>query len=150
MAERMLSQQSAGVHRLANKGSAQQKPVSARTRTRGAASYLSGLAAEEAVCQRLRRAGWIILLQRARTRRGEIDIVAQNGALISFIEVKQRQTLRGAAECLSTAQSRRLFRAAECLVQAHPHWRYDDLRFDLFMLDATGEMDWLQDIIRQM
>lgn len=151
----MLSQQAGGVHSIANKCSAKQalppaaKPSAAR-RARGVASYQNGLAAEDAVCQKLKNAGWTILLQRARTRRGEIDIVAQNGALISFVEVKQRQTLRGAAECLSAAQSRRLYRAAECLLQSHPHWQYDELRFDLFMLDAQGHMEWLEDIIRQM
>lgn len=150
MVERMLSQQAAGVHRIANKCSTNQVSVSATRRARGAKAYHNGLAAEDAVCQKLRSLGWNILLQRARTRRGEIDIVAQNGALISFIEVKQRQTLRGAAECLSAAQSRRLFRAAECLLQSHSHWQYDELRFDLFMLDAEGQMEWLEDIIRQM
>lgn len=146
----MLSQQAAGVHSIAHKCSTKQAdPVAAR-RARGAASHQSGLAAEEAVCQKLRSAGWQILLQRARTRRGEIDIVAQKDALISFIEVKQRQTLRGAAECLSATQSRRLYRAAECLLQSHPHWHYEELRFDLFMLDAQGQIDWLEDVIRQM
>ncbi|MFT8417323.1 MAG: YraN family protein [Acetobacter sp.] len=150
MVERMLSQQAAGVHNIAHKCSTKKERTTAIRRTRGAASYQSGLAAEEAVCQKLQSAGWRILLQRARTRRGEIDIVAQNGAIISFIEVKQRQTLRGAAECLSAAQSRRLYRAAECLLQSHPQWQYDELRFDLFMLDAQGQMAWLEDIIRQM
>lgn len=150
MAERMLSQQVAGVHNIAHKCSAKQVAPSASKQARGAQSYQSGLAAEDAVCQKLQSAGWKILLRRARTRRGEIDIVAQNGALISFIEVKQRQTLQGAAECLSAAQSRRLYKAAECLLQSHPLWQYDDLRFDLFMLDAQGQMAWLEDIIRQM
>ena len=150
MVERMLSQQAAGVHSIAHKCSTKPAgPVAAR-RARGAASYQSGLAAEDAVCQKLRNTGWQILLQRARTRRGEIDIVAQKGALISFVEVKQRQTLRGAAECLSATQSRRLYRAAECLLQSHPHWQYEELRFDLFMVDARGNIEWLEDIIRQM
>ncbi|MFT9417091.1 YraN family protein [Acetobacter sp.] len=150
MVERRLTQQVADVHNIANKCSAQQRPVSAAKRARGYASYHNGLAAEEAVCQKLRGSGWHILLQRAKTRRGEIDIVAQNGATICFIEVKQRQTLRGAAECLSAAQSRRVYRAAECLLQSHPQWQYENLRFDLFMLDAKGQMAWLEDIIRQM
>lgn len=146
----MLSQQAAGVHSIAHKCSAKQQKTSAARRNRGSAAYQSGLAAEEAVCQKLRSDGWSILLQRARTRRGEIDIVAQYGAVICFVEVKQRQTLRGAAECLSATQSRRLYKAAECLLQSHPHWQYDELRFDLFMLDATGQMERLEDIIRQM
>lgn len=150
MVERKLSQQAADVHSIANKCSAKQVRISTAKRTRGLASYQSGLAAEDAVCQKLRSAGWNILLQRARTRRGEIDIVAQHGATICFVEVKQRRTLQEAAECLSASQSGRLYRAAECLLQSHPQWQYDELRFDLFMLDAKGQMEWLKDIICQM
>ena len=150
MVERMLPQQAAGVHNIAHKCSTKQAGLASVRRARGAASHQSGLAAEEAVCQKLRKSGWQVLLQRARTRRGEIDIVAQKGALISFVEVKQRQTLRGAAECLAATQSRRLYRAAECLLQSHPHWQYEELRFDLFMLDAQGQIEWLEDVIRQM
>lgn len=150
MVERRLSQQAADVHSIANKCSAKQVRVSAARRARGMASYQSGLAAEAAVCQKLHSEGWSILLQRAKTHRGEIDIVAQKGATICFVEVKQRQTLHEAAECLSVTQSRRLYRAAECLLQSHPQWQYEDLRFDLFMLDAKGQIEWLEDIIRQM
>lgn len=150
MAERMLSQHAAGVHRIAYTCSTKQKMVTNAKRARGVEAYQNGLAAEDIVCQKLRGAGWNVLLQRARTRRGEIDIVAQNGTTISFIEVKLRKTLRDAAESLSATQSRRLFRAAECLLQSNPDWQYEELRFDLFILDANSKMEWLKDVIRQM
>jgi putative endonuclease len=47
-----------------------------------------GRAAEELVAQRLAAAGWEIVERNARTRYGELDIVALDGASLVFIEVK--------------------------------------------------------------
>lgn len=47
-----------------------------------------GGAAEEAVAARLRGAGWEILERNARTRYGELDIVALDGDALVFVEVK--------------------------------------------------------------
>src|SRR5438093_5149297 len=47
-----------------------------------------GRAAEEAVASRLRRRGWQILARNARTRFGEIDLVALEGDVLVFVEVK--------------------------------------------------------------
>ncbi len=47
-----------------------------------------GRAAEDLVAQRLAAAGWEIVERNARTRFGELDIVAMDGASLVFIEVK--------------------------------------------------------------
>jgi putative endonuclease len=47
-----------------------------------------GRAAEDLVASRLAGAGWEIVEQNARTRFGELDIVALDGATLVFIEVK--------------------------------------------------------------
>jgi putative endonuclease len=47
-----------------------------------------GETAEEAVTARLRGAGWEILERNARTRYGELDIVALDGHALVFVEVK--------------------------------------------------------------
>lgn len=117
---------------------------------RGAKAYQDGLNAEEAVSLACTKEGWTILLKRARTRRGEIDIVMRKGDLICFVEVKKRQTLRNATECLTAMQQRRLYRAAECLLATHPHWSYNELRFDLIAVDEQNGLLWLRDVIRQM
>ncbi len=117
---------------------------------RGSKAYQDGLSAEEAVSSACIKEGWVILLKRARTYRGEIDIVMRKGSLICFVEVKKRQTLRGATECLGASQQRRLFRAAECLLATHPHWSYEELRFDLIAVDEQHAIHWVKDIIRQM
>jgi putative endonuclease len=47
-----------------------------------------GRAAEELVAARLAAAGWEILERNARTRYGELDIVALDGRTLVFVEVK--------------------------------------------------------------
>jgi putative endonuclease len=44
--------------------------------------------AEELVARRLRAAGWQILERNARTRYGELDIIARDGRALVFVEVK--------------------------------------------------------------
>jgi putative endonuclease len=47
-----------------------------------------GRAAENLVAARLAAAGWTILARNARTRHGELDIVALDGGTLVFVEVK--------------------------------------------------------------
>jgi len=47
-----------------------------------------GRAAEDLVADRLTRSGWGIVERNARTRFGELDIVARDGRTLVFVEVK--------------------------------------------------------------
>jgi len=47
-----------------------------------------GRRAEDLVARRLATAGWEILARNARTRHGELDIVAREGRTLVFVEVK--------------------------------------------------------------
>jgi putative endonuclease len=47
-----------------------------------------GRAAEDLVATRLAEAGWEIVERNARSRYGELDIVALNGRALVFVEVK--------------------------------------------------------------
>jgi putative endonuclease len=53
-----------------------------------AARRATGQRAEELVAHRLAAAGWEILERNARTRHGELDIVARDGRALVFVEVK--------------------------------------------------------------
>jgi putative endonuclease len=53
-----------------------------------------GKSGEKAACDELTRRGYAILARRYRTRVGEIDIVARDGATLVFVEVKARTTAR--------------------------------------------------------
>ncbi|MGC1166798.1 MAG: YraN family protein [Solirubrobacterales bacterium] len=48
----------------------------------------TGARAEELVARRLAAAGWEIVERNARTRYGELDIVARDGRTLVFLEVK--------------------------------------------------------------
>ena len=128
----------------------QQKQYHKNKHAQGLYAYQDGIKAEERACERLRSAGWKILLQRARTPLGEIDIVAQQEeTILCFVEVKKRRSLTEAVYSLSPPQCARLFSAAEYLLQNFIQGHYDLFRFDLMTFDKKGKVLWLQDIIRQ-
>ena len=138
----------------------QQKQYHKNKHAQGLYAYQDGIKAEERACEHLRSAGWKILLQRARTPQGEIDIVAQHEkthpltqqkeTILCFVEVKKRRSLTEAVYSLSPPQCARLFSAAEYLLQNFIQGHYDLFRFDLMTFDKKGKVLWLQDIIRQM
>lgn len=134
---------------FAGKNTMQQERAKVQRALSGARSYQVGLDAEKSAKLELQKAGWTILLERAKTRRGEIDLVAHKGALLGFFEVKKRKTTREALECLQPAQQKRLYKAAECLLAAHPTWQFDEMRFDLIGFDQNNNSVWVQDILRQ-
>lgn len=111
------------------------------------------MAAEDAACAALRRDGWTVLMRRARTAAGEIDIVAEKRArcgkpLRAFIEVKARPVLRDAAAALLPRQQARLLAAADILLGQNPGWMDGDLRFDLMLVDAAGTVRRIADAFR--
>jgi putative endonuclease len=95
-----------------------------------------GRAAEELVAGRLRAAGWKILERNARTRQGEIDIVALDRGELVFVEVKAgRAGVRAGPErpvlAIGPRKQRRLRRLAAAWLSANrPTVRVEGLRFD--------------------
>jgi putative endonuclease len=91
----------------------------------------AGNAGEAFVAGRLERAGYRILDRNWRIRGGELDIVALDGEVLVFVEVKVRSGhMAVAEESLDYRKLRRLMLAAETYVQAHHDlldyvWRVD-------------------------
>jgi len=79
----------------------------------------------------LRRAGYAILARNARTRWGELDIVAQDGGEVVFVEVKSRQVgaRTPAVASVTAPKVARLIRLAEAYLEGwsggEPPWRID-------------------------
>ncbi len=69
---------------------------------------------ETVACRFLRSRGWKIVGRRVRIRRDELDIVAGDGKIIVFVEVKTRRTERFGlpATAVDAAKQRRISRAA--------------------------------------
>jgi putative endonuclease len=70
-----------------------------------------GEAAAEAACE---RAGLKIVARRFRLRLGEIDLIAERGDLVVFVEVKTRRGTRygSPAEAITHVKRQRMARAA--------------------------------------
>jgi putative endonuclease len=92
---------------------------------------------EEAACQYLREAGYRIVTRNWGTRFGEIDIVARDGDVLVFVEVKTRRGQEsGVAEAaVGPAKQRRLTAAAKAFLAAY---RCDlASRFDVVALEGN-------------
>ena len=88
----------------------------------GAGARALGQWGEEQAAQWLTQRGWRILAKNFRCRMGEIDLVAENGTYLAFVEVKLRKDDRfgSACESVTPAKQRRLRVAAEYYLMGHP------------------------------
>ncbi|MBS0985201.1 MULTISPECIES: YraN family protein [Acetobacter] len=120
-----------------------------KRRLNGALAHQSGRQAEHDIKEKLIISGWQILLERARTPCGEIDLVVLKENLLCFIEVKKRRTIEGALCSLRPQQQRRLYKAAEYLLSVYSDWHYENIRFDLIVTDAKGNEYQVKDILRE-
>jgi putative endonuclease len=93
--------------------------------------------------------GYRILATKFRVPEGELDIVAQRGETVAFVEVKTRRgdAFGAAIESLSDEQAQRLLDAADVFGQEHPGLppgrRIDLIAIDL---DSTGRVVSLEHI----
>jgi putative endonuclease len=97
-----------------------------------------GKAGEEAAVQFLRQHGYRILERNYRCRFGEIDLIARDGPMLAFVEVKTRRSQKYGppAEAVTLQKQRHLIKASQAyLIQRR---KADELcRFDV----VTVEMD---------
>ena len=80
-----------------------------------------GKSGEDLACRELQRRGYAIVARRFRVRGGELDIVARDGQVLVFIEVKTRagRQFGSAAEAVTFAKQRRLAELANEYVVRH-------------------------------
>jgi putative endonuclease len=114
----------------------------------GVRSQAQGVGAEALACAALVADGWTILARRARTKAGEVDVVAEHDGLLAFVEVKRRPSLAEAAWALGSRQRARLMAAAEILLADHPGWGRAGVRFDVIVVDDAGQVRRILDAFR--
>jgi putative endonuclease len=119
-----------------------------RPRVASASNAARGLRAEDAACAALIGDGFTILRRRARTKGGEIDVVAERAGLVVFAEVKCRPDLATAAYALGARQQMRLLAAAEILLGENPGWGSAGARFDVLLVDRAGRVRRISDAFR--
>lgn len=110
----------------------------------GARSYHAGRVAEDQVARSYDRAGRRVCARRWRGQSGEIDLIARDGDRVIFIEVKHSKTFARAAESLSVAQMSRICRSATEFLAGEPAGLDTECRFDLALVDATGQIEILE------
>jgi putative endonuclease len=110
----------------------------------GARSYHAGLAAEESVAQRYLAAGQKVAARRWRGKSGEIDLIARDGDVVIFVEVKQSRTHAEAAEHLTLRQFDRIYCAAAEFIADEPQGSLTDVRFDVALVDGGGRIEILE------
>ena len=100
-----------------------------------------GRLAETLCVARLRLTGWRILARRLKSKPGtgvgELDIVAQRGSTIAFIEVKARKDLVTATDSVTALQRARIARAANVFVQRRPECAACNIRFDVMIVGRS-------------
>jgi putative endonuclease len=93
--------------------------------------------------------GLTIVARNFRTRRGEIDLIAQDGATLVFVEVRLRRSpsFGGAGASITAAKGARLKAAALAYLAAIG--REAPCRFDAILLDSLESPDiaWERDIL---
>lgn len=103
-----------------------------------------GLAAEALAARYLEQAGLVVVQRNYRIRGGEIDLIAKDGDVTVFIEVKQRtSSSHGLAGELISPRKAALVRRA-----ALHYLGRDDLpcRFDAVLLEGkTQAITWIRD-----
>lgn len=106
----------------------------------------TGALAEELVARRLVAAGWEIVERNARTRYGELDIVAREGLTLVFVEVKAARTdaAFGPERPILAVDARKQRRvrklATAWMAERRGAGRYEEIRFDAVgvTLDRAG------------
>jgi len=99
-----------------------------------------GRRGERAAEKYLRRNGFRIVARNFRAAGAEIDIVAMDGEVLVFVEVKTRRSRDAGApeEAVDARKQTRMRRAAEVFAS---RYRADEIemRFDIVAVDASGK-----------
>lgn len=106
-----------------------------------------GAAAETRAAEYLARRGLTIVARNWRCKGGEIDIIAREGKVLVFVEVRARASsaFGGAAESLTAAKRARLWQAAERYLagmRSLPPCRFDAV------LIQSDRIEWLRDVFQ--
>lgn len=99
---------------------------------------LFGQAGESAAEEYLRRKGYRIVARNLRSPVGELDLVAEDGRVLVFVEVKARRTdaFGGAIQAVHQRKQKKLIQlAAQYLARHHVKDRL--CRFDVVLLQGT-------------
>ena len=102
--------------------------------------YKKGKEGEEIACKYLEEAGYLILEKNYRSRSGELDIIARDGNVIVFVEVKSWKTIPvlEAEFSINSMKKKRMIKTAEqYLFENNKKISNFDIRFDFIFVDTS-------------
>jgi putative endonuclease len=101
-----------------------------------ATSREEGIRGEDMAIKTLKKKGYKIVERNHRNKLGEIDVIAEEGGCLVFVEVKKRNTTRfGEAVCaVDERKKRHLVRAALFYMKLHDCFDRS-VRFDVIGID---------------
>lgn len=109
----------------------------------------AGARAEELAAEHLRAHGLAIVARNYRTRFGEIDVIAREGAMLVFVEVRMRRSASfgGPLASITPAKRRRLVLAARGYLAALG--REPPCRFDAIVMRGLdpSTIEWHRDVL---
>ncbi len=99
---------------------------------------LFGQEGEAAAERYLRQKGYRIVARNLRSTLGELDLVAEDGAVLVFVEVKARRTeeFGGAVQAVHPRKQKKLIHLAAQYLARH-HVSNRPCRFDVVLLQGT-------------
>ena len=107
---------------------------------RGSMAYHAGLSAEDRIADDYERRVYPVAQRRWRGKGGEINLIAQDGDGLVFIEVKQSRDFDQAALHLSPRQMTRLYAIGEEYLGQMPKGSLTEVRFDVALVNGRGEV----------
>ncbi len=93
---------------------------------------------ETIVANYLQKAGFTILVRNYRTSHGEIDIIAQRGDTISFVEVKTRKTIFfDISQVITPLKQKKMIHVAKSFISQNETQLFHNsvLQFDIAILE---------------
>jgi len=115
------------------------------------AHLAAGARAEALAAEFLTARGLTIVARNFRTPRGEIDVIARDGATLVFVEVRLRRSSQfgGAAASITAAKRARLTAAARAYLARLGH--EPPCRFDAVLLDRLDSplITWERDFLTE-
>lgn len=103
--------------------------------------HTDGHLMEQVVADLLRNYGFTILQQNYKVGHLEIDLIATEGKVLCFIEVKTRRTpipLSEINEVISRKKRTNLINAADSFCRNNRQIKYEQVRFDYAIVIANG------------
>lgn len=99
-----------------------------------------GDTAEDLACRHLEGSGCTIVERNFRTKGGEIDIVAREGDVLVFVEVRSREDAGFGTpeESVTPAKRRRIVAAARRYLSSVPPSSWREARFDVIAIEGAG------------